>query len=116
MLFEPIRGHTVQIKPRGQFNNNLTARQFEGAYKRLLLRTEIKAFESEKKNANAQYEIVPEYAHWSPFLTNVTEYISGFVARRIIGKSNKRTVCAEALYSTQTQPFLLISKKTEVGY
>ncbi|KAK5646591.1 hypothetical protein RI129_005055 [Pyrocoelia pectoralis] len=109
------------IRSRGGYNNNPTAKQFEGAYKRLLLKTEI----STSVSANCvqidntsiltisrhvtENEDILDFPNWSPYLIDVTKYISGFVARKI-AKSVKCSICVDSVFALETNSQLLTRK------
>jgi hypothetical protein len=129
------------IRSRGGYNNNPTAKQFEGAYKRLLLKTEISTSVSancvqidntsiltissrcrkeqhvddlldlidDNEEHVTENEDVLNFPNWSPYLIDITKYISGFVARKI-AKSVKCSICADAVFASETNSKLLIRK------
>lgn len=98
------------IRSRNGFNNNPNAKQFESAYKRLLIRHEIKTFDASNcladeveilnyvaKRQSIQDSVtddpcvVETFDHdyintmWTldPYVENVIKYISGFIVRKI---------------------------------
>nr|XP_022902639.1 uncharacterized protein LOC111415281 [Onthophagus taurus] len=127
------------IRSRSGFNNNPTAEQFEGAYKRLSLKTEIEAPTSANcvcvdntsiltvSSGNQKDDVddllnafsetatdegseqVPYFGNLSSYLINVTEYISGLVSRKI-AKSIKCAICADALFAVESNSYLLNRK------
>jgi hypothetical protein len=129
------------IRSRGGYNNNPTAKQFEGAYKRLLLKTEISTSVSancvqidntsiltissrcrkeqhvddlldlidDNEEHVTENEDILNFPNWSPYLIDITKYISGFVARKI-AKSVKCSICADAVFASETNSKLLIRK------
>lgn len=129
------------VRSRGGFNNNPNANQFESAYKRLLIRNEIKMFDTSNCLADGldilhctskkEYfrdvltedmdEVVDSFDHdyintmWSldPYIENVVGYISGFVVRKIL-KKNICEVCAKHLMSYKNES-LLIRLKSRGG-
>lgn len=99
------------IRSRGGFNNNPNAKQFESAYKRLLVRHEIKEFENSNVVADgveilftssgqkhytepvcnyddlditfSEHDYVQTSWASSPLIESVVEYISGFVIKKM---------------------------------
>jgi len=128
------------VRARGGFNNNPTARQFTAAYKRLLVKlqvrtgtgncilrdnTSILGVTPAAANTLRRYDLKPvEHAesehdyHLCPNVDAVSEYkeaainyIAGFVVKKIKQKHNCMP-CAEALTSeTTVHPFVLLKTR-----
>lgn len=132
------------IRSRGGFNNNPTASQFRGAYKRLLVHTEINT--SLAANCIAQddtsvltvssaskpkvddlldenYDIIESDPFFettdivpngfSEYVDDVTEYIAGFVARKV-ARVITCGVCADGLLINDSNS-LLLNRKNRGG-
>lgn len=127
------------IRSRGGFNNNPNARQFESAYKRLLVRHEISDryrsasilpdgieilhVSSQKKNftdAIIDYEELnwDLFDHdyittlWTltPYVESVVKYIGGYVVKKILNSKSLCVVCSKQL-TTEKNDALLIKIK-----
>lgn len=133
------------IRQRGGFSNNPTAWQFENAFKRILVHSEISC--SDSANCLAQdntsilnissnsynrntldslednFELSDDMETSfilnhnkiinSMYLSDVTEYIAGFVSRKLINSINCN-VCAGSL-SNETSMSMLLNKKNRGG-
>lgn len=129
------------IRCRGGFTNNPTSIQFESAYKKILVHTELSSaetanclaqddtsilkFSSSKLSRQADELYSEEYHHdfsddvipenCSTYICNVVEYIAGFVARRLV-RSIGCKICAESLItSTDLYSALLLDRKNRGG-
>lgn len=136
------------IRSRGGFCNNPTASQFESAYKRLLIHTEIatstqanfmRLDETEILTVTSSSQRIEsdslEYfctagidideedtsmllyldqSQYTPYLMDITQYISGFVVRKIISIL-KCQECAEIISESSTTETTLIDLKTRGG-
>ncbi|KAJ4948187.1 hypothetical protein JOQ06_019724 [Pogonophryne albipinna] len=128
------------VRARGGFNNNPTARQFTAAYKRLLVKLQVRTGTGNcilrdntsilgatpaAANTLRRYDLKPvEHAesehdyHLCPNVDAVSEYkeaainyIAGFVVKKIKQKHNCMP-CAEALTSeTTVHPFVLLKTR-----
>lgn len=127
------------IRSRGGFNNNPSAKQFESAYKKLLIRNEVKSFEnsncladgidilhvsSKRENfinviSGEDVDDLPvdifdhDYINtmWSlsTFVEDVVEYIAGFVVNKL-NKLNICKFCNQYLYKKETNNLLILLK------
>lgn len=128
------------IRSRGGFNNNPNALQFKSAYKRLLVRHELKEFESRNclfdsidilhvtskqnniqnpkgnyedlnYNFEADHDYIFPFWELSVFIENVVLYISGFIAYKLTKNIVKCKVCLHQLKDNETNnPMPLLSQ------
>jgi hypothetical protein len=128
------------IRARGGFNNNPTAAQFESAYKKILVHTELSSSEAanclaldetsilnvisySKKTSDVldiisteDFEIHQEIfglPDLSSYITDVVEYIAGFVRKKLVAGLNCNT-CAAAL-THQNSLSALLNRKNKEG-
>lgn len=122
---DPLETFFSAIRSRGGFNNNPNAKQFESAYKRLLIKHEIVSnnnsncltdgidilhVTSQKRNfvdpiMDEEYIDCEIFDHdylnslWalSPYVENVIKYISGFIVKKILGNKSFCPTCAGML-------------------
>lgn len=125
------------IRSRGGFNNNPNAKQFESAYKRLLIRHEIKAFDTSNCLADGidilhvsskrqteqnpvinvtdididlfDHDYVTTMWMLNPYIENVIKYIAGFIVSKIL-KMRVCLICSKHL-TTDENTSLLIKLK-----
>lgn len=114
------------MRSRGGFNNNPTAMQFEGAYKRVLIHTELQSLDAANCSAQDETSILNVTSNTSSqhlldslnvedmeiedmetmvsfdeisnsmYYTDIVQYIAGFVSRGIRKKINCE-ICAQSL-------------------
>lgn len=126
------------VRARGGFCNNPNAFQFQTAYKRLLLRLELKEFDNgnvlfdkidilhassshikesiEMEDDNTENYIIFDHDYletlWtlSPFVDSVITYIAGYTVAKIL-KTSTCTICAKHLISEDYQSLLINLKR-----
>lgn len=127
------------IRSRGGFNNNPNALQFKSAYKRLLVRHELKEFENgnclfdsidilhvtsrhnniknpignyNDLNFNFEADHDYNYSFWelSTFVDNVVLYISGFIAHKLCKNIVKCNICRLQLEDNRKSKMPILSE------
>jgi len=136
---DPIETFFSSIRQRGGFNNNPSCKQFKSAYKKLLVHNEISGsqygncvaildstqmsvvnvgpdsvinndFEGDLNVVEQDHDYLQSLSRLTPFLDEVTNYIAGFVVKKI---KNKITcdICHPFLIYRTNHNFKLIMEK-----